>query len=420
MTAAAPDAVTATAFASRVAAPPVTLAEVRAAAERIRGAVVRTPTIQAPAVGRAAGCEVWLKLDNLQATGAFKERGAANRLALLSAREKATGVVAMSAGNHAQAVARHASLLGIRATIVMPRFTPATKVVRTESWGAEVVLHGETLAEAAAHAHALSLRDGLVFIHPYDDPGVIAGQGTMAIEMIEDAPAIDTLVFPVGGGGLLAGCAAAALEINPNLRVFGVEVEGYPAMAQRLAGRPITVGGPTVAEGIAVRDVGETPFALLRQMGIEVLVVPERAVEQGIALLAEGAKVVAEGAGAAGVAALLSHPARFAGHRVGTPVCGGNIDARALSNVLLRQLLRDGRLLRLHFDIPDRPGVLADISRRISEAGGNVIEVKHQQLFGAPTVQSTELELMVEVRDAAQGAAIIATLEAGDYVVRRG
>lgn len=400
--------------------PQVTLAEVRAAAARIQGAVLRTPTVPSGAVGRAVGCDVWLKLDNLQATGAFKERGAANRLALLSARERAAGVIAMSAGNHAQAVARHAKLLGIRATIVMPRFTPATKVVRTESWGAHVVLHGETLAEAAAHAHELALRDGLTFIHPYDDPGIIAGQGTMALEMVEDVPEIDTLVLPVGGGGLLAGCAAAVLELNPNLRVLGVEVEGYSAMAQRLAGQPVAVGGPTIAEGIAVRDVGEVPYALLKRLGIEVLVVPERAVEQAIALLAEGAKVVAEGAGAAGVAALLTHPARFAGRRVGTTVCGGNIDARALSNVLLRQLLRDGRILRLHFDIPDRPGVLSDISKRIADAGGNVIEVKHQQLFGAPTVQSTELELMVEVRDSAQGNAIIAALVAGNYVVRRG
>ncbi|MFC3126414.1 threonine ammonia-lyase [Pseudoroseomonas globiformis] len=397
----------------------VALADVRAAASRIQGAVLRTPTLPAPAVGRVAGCQVWLKLDNLQATGAFKERGAANRLALLTAREKAAGVIAMSAGNHAQAVARHAERLGIRATIVMPRFTPSTKVVRTESWGAMVVLHGETLAEAAAHAHELALRDGLTFIHPYDDPGIIAGQGTMALEMVEDTPELDTLVFPVGGGGLLAGCAAAALELNPSLRVYGVEVEGYPAMAQRLAGEPVAVGGPTIAEGIAVRDVGETPYALLKRLGIEVLVVPERAVEQGIALLAEGAKVVAEGAGAAGVAALLAHPARFAGRCVGTPVCGGNIDARALSNVLLRQLLRDGRIMRLHFDIPDRPGVLADISKRISDAGGNVIEVKHQQLFGAPTVQSTELELMIEVRDSVQGQAIISAMVAADYVVRR-
>jgi threonine dehydratase len=397
----------------------VTLADVRAAAARIRGAVLRTPTIRCDALSRATGATIHLKLDNLQATGAFKERGAANRIALLSARERAAGVVAMSAGNHAQAVARHASLAGIKATIVMPIFTPATKVTRTESWGATVVLHGETLAEAAAHAYDLARRDGLIFIHPYDDPGVIAGQGTAALEMLEDVPELDTLSVPVGGGGLLAGSAAAALGLKPGIEVFGVEVEGYPAMAQRLKGLPVQVGGPTVAEGIAVRDVGELPLALLRSWGLEVLVVPERAVEEAIALLAEGAKLVAEGAGAAGLAAVLAFPERFAGKAVGIPICGGNIDARALSNVLLRQLLRDGRILRLHFDIPDRPGMLADIAARISALGGNVIEVNHQQLFGAPTVQSTELYIMVEVRDAAQGDAIIAALRAGDYVVKR-
>ncbi|MCO6416385.1 threonine ammonia-lyase [Siccirubricoccus sp. KC 17139] len=399
---------------------PLGLEEIRAAAARIQGSVIRTPTLYSDAVSRATGAKVWLKLDNLQATGAFKERGAANRIALLSARERAAGVIAMSAGNHAQAVARHAALAGIRATIVMPRFTPATKVVRTEGWGAHVVLHGESLAEAAAHAHDLALREGLTFIHPYDDPGVIAGQGTLALEMLEDAPEISVLAVPVGGGGLLTGCAAAALELHPGMTVFGVEVEAYGAMAQRLGGQPVAVGGPTVAEGIAVRDVGELPFAWLKRQGVEVLVVPERAVEEAIALLAEGAKVVAEGAGAAALAAVLTYPERFAGRAVGLPVTGGNIDARALSNVLLRQLLRDGRILRLHFDIPDRPGMLADISARISALGGNVIEVQHQQLFGAPTVQSTELHLMVEVRDAAQGQAIIAALEAGNYVVRRG
>jgi threonine dehydratase len=401
-------------------APSITLADVRAAAARIAGAVIRTPTIRCDALSRATGATIHLKLDNLQATGAFKERGAANRIALLTAREKAAGVIAMSAGNHAQAVARHASLAGINATIVMPRFTPATKVTRTEGWGARVVLQGETLAEAAAHAHELALRDGLTFVHPYDDPGVIAGQGTAALEMLEDFPQLDSLAIPVGGGGLLAGCATAALELKPGIKVFGVEVEGYPAMAQRLAGEPVAVGGPTVAEGIAVRDVGEVPYAMLKRLGTEVLVVPERAVEQAIAMLAEGAKLVAEGAGAAGLAAVLAYPERFAGKAVGIPVCGGNIDARALSNVLLRQLLRDGRILRLHFDIPDRPGMLADIAARISALGGNVIEVNHQQLFGAPTVQSTELYLMVEVRDGAQGNAIIAALQAASYVVRRG
>lgn len=408
------------AMAEAPAPQPITLADVRAAAARIAGAVLRTPTIRCDALSRATGASIHLKLDNLQATGAFKERGAANRIALLTARERAAGVIAMSAGNHAQAVARHASLAGIVATIVMPRFTPATKVTRTEGWGARVVLHGDTLAEAAAHAHDLALRDGLTFVHPYDDPGVIAGQGTAALEMLEDFPGLEVLAIPVGGGGLLTGCAAAALEMKPGITVLGVEVEGYPAMAQRLAGMPVQVGGPTIAEGIAVRDVGELPFALLSRMGIEVLVVPERAVEEAVALLAEGAKLVAEGAGAAGLAAVLAYPERFAGKAVGIPVCGGNIDARALSNVLLRQLLRDGRILRLLFDIPDRPGVLADIATRISALGGNVIEVNHQQLFGAPTVQSTELYLMIEVRDAAQGNAIIAALRAGDYVVRRG
>ena len=401
-------------------APSVTLADIRAAAERIRGAIIRTPTIENPAVSRAAGTRVFLKLDNLQATGAFKERGAANRLALLTQREREAGVIAMSAGNHAQAVARHAQLAGVSATIVMPKFTPSTKVVRTESWGARVVLHGETLAEAAAHAHELALREGLVFIHPYDDPGVIAGQGTMALEMLEDAPDINALVIPIGGGGLCAGVATVAASLRPGVPVYGVEVQGYPAMAQRLAGEPVSVGGPTIAEGIAVRDVGEMPLNILRRCHSEVLLVPERAVEQAVALLAEGAKVVAEGAGAAGLAAVLTYPERFKNRVVGTTVCGGNIDARALSNVLLRQLLRDGRIMRLHFDIPDRPGVLADISKRISDIGGNVIEVKHQQLFGAPTVQSTELHLMIEVRDAAQGDAIIAAMEAADYVVRRG
>lgn len=399
---------------------PLTLADIRAAAARIAGRVVRTPSVESPAVSRECGATVFLKLDNLQPTGAFKERGAANRLALLSPREREGGVVAMSAGNHAQAVARHATLAGIAATIVMPRFTPANKVLRTEGFGARVVMHGETLAEAAAHAHALALAHGLTFIHPYDDLGVIAGQGTMALEMLEDAPDLDALVFPTGGGGLVTGCAVAARALRPGLPVYGVEVEGYQAMAQRLGGRPVLVGGPTIAEGIAVRDVGEVPVALLRELGVEILVVPERAVEHAIALLAEGAKVVAEGAGAAGVAAMLAHPARFSGLRVGTPVCGGNIDPRILSNVLLRNLLRDGRLLRLHLDIPDRPGVLADIATRVAEAGGNVIEVSHQRLFAAPSVQTAELELMVEVRDRVQADAIVAALEAGDYAVRRG
>jgi threonine dehydratase len=389
----------------------IAFADIEAAAGRIAGRVLRTPALVSEAVSRATGAEVVLKLDNLQATGAFKERGAANRLALLTPAQRAAGVIAMSAGNHAQAVARHASLLGIAATIVMPRFTPATKVTRTEAWGGRVVLHGATLAEAADHACALAARDRLVFIHPYDDPAVIAGQGTLALELLADAPELDALLVPVGGGGLLAGCAVAAKALRPEIEVIGVEVEAYSALAQRLAGRPVAVGGSTIAEGIAVRDIGELPLGIIRRLVSDVLVVPERSAEQAIALLVEGAKVVAEGAGAAGVAALLAFPDRFAGRRVGVPVCGGNIDARILSNVLLRNLLRDGRLLRLHMDIPDRPGVLADIAGRIGGAGGNIIDVSHHRLFAAPSVQSAELELIVEARDSAHGAAIVAALE---------
>jgi threonine dehydratase len=324
----------------------------------------------------------------------------------------------MSAGNHAQAVARHAHLLGIQSTIVMPQFTPATKVTRTAAWGSNVVLHGETLAEAAQHAEELARDRQLVFVHPYNDPAVIAGQGTLALEMLHDVPDIDALVIPVGGGGLLAGCLVAATALKPGIAVFGVEVEAYAAMAQKLAGRSVSVGGPTIAEGIAVRDIGELPFEIVRRRVTDVLVVPERAVEEAIGLLVEGGKTVAEGAGAAGVAALLTYSSRFRGKRVGVAVTGGNIDARILSNVLLRDLLRDGRLLRLHLQIPDRPGVLADIAGKIGARGGNIIEVSHQRLFAASSVQAAELEVMVEARDSAHATEIMETLEQS-YTVRR-
>ena len=396
----------------------ISLADVQAASERIAGRVLRTPTIPCHAISVAIGAEVFLKLDNLQVTGAFKERGAANRLALLNQEERARGVIAMSAGNHAQAVARHAQLLGIAATIVMPKFTPSTKITRTAAWGANVVLHGDTLAEAASHAWALSDTQQLVFIHPYDDPGIMAGQGTLALEMLEDADDLDAIVIPVGGGGLLAGCLTAASALRPGIAIYGVEVETYAPMAQRLAGCSVSVGGPTIAEGIAVRDIGEIPFELVRRRVTDVMVVPERAVEEAIGLLIEGAKTVSEGAGAVGVAALLTYPERFRGKRVGVAITGGNIDTRILSNVLLRNLLRDGRLLRLHLQIPDRPGVLADIAGKIGGSGGNIIEVSHQRLFAASSVQAAELEVMVEARDPQHAAAIVAALEPA-YVVRR-
>ena len=396
----------------------ISIADVRAAAARIEGRVLRTPMLLSDSISRAVGTRVHLKLEGLQATGAFKERGAANRLAMLSAEERARGVVAMSAGNHAQAVARHAQLLGITAVIVMPKHTPVTKVTRTAGWGARVVLHGETLAEAAEHALALSAAEGLVFVHPYDDEGVMAGQGTMALEMLEDVPDLDTLVIPVGGGGLIAGCAVVAAALKPGMEVIGVEVAAYAALAQRLAGQPVSVGGPTIAEGIAVRDIGTAPLAVIRAHVQDVLVVPERAVEEAIGLLAEAAKTVAEGAGAAALAALLAYPERFRGKKVGIPVTGGNIDARILSNVLLRDLLRDGRLLRLHLQIPDRPGVLADIAGKIGDSGGNIIEVSHQRLFAAASVQAAELEVMVEARDPIHANTIVEALERS-YIVRR-
>jgi len=393
------------------------LADVEAAAERIAGRVLRTPTLYSDAVSRAVGAHVTLKLESLQAIGSFKERGAANKLAMLTAAEQTAGVIAVSAGNHAQAVARHASLAGIAATIVMPRFTPATKVSRTAAWGALVILNGDTLAESFAHAALLCADQGLVFIHPFDDPAVMAGQGTLALEMLQDAPDLEVLLVPVGGGGMIAGCAAVAATLRPGLEVIGVEVAAYASLAQTLAGTPVSVGGATIAEGIAVAAIGSAPLEVIRAHVHDVLVVPERVVEDAIALLAEGAKLVAEGAGAAGVGALLEYRSRFAGCRVGTVVCGGNIDARILANVLLRGLLRDGRLLRLFMQIPDRPGVLADIAGRIGGCGGNIIEVSHQRLFAAPSVQAAELEVMVEARDPVHAAEITAALEES-YVVR--
>jgi threonine dehydratase len=396
----------------------ISFADVEAAAKRIEGAVLRSPFLHSDGLSRATGAEIYLKLDHLQATGAFKERGAANKIALLTPAEKKAGVIAMSAGNHAQAVARHAHLAGIKATIVMPKFTPSTKVTRTASWGAEVVLHGETLAEAAAHAHELAKTNGYVFIHPYDDPAVIAGQGTMALEMLLDQPDLDTLIVATGGGGLISGSAIVARALNPKLELLGVEVENYSAFAQALANQPIAVGGPTIAEGIAVRDIGQKPLEILRALNVEMLVVSEHAVEQAIALLVEAAKQVAEGAGAAGLAAVLAYPERFKDKKIGLSICGANIDPRILANTLMRNLLRDGRLLRIVLEMPDRPGMLADISTRIGNRGGNIIEVAHHRLFSSPSVQDAQLEIMIEARDAAHGHAIEQAL-AEAFTLRR-
>ena len=398
---------------------PVTAQDVRDAAARIRSRILRTPALFNEAAARATGAEVVLKLECLQATGAYKERGAANKLAQLTPAERAAGVVAASSGNHAQAVARHASLSGIAAVIVMPLNTPSTKVLRTAGWGARVIQHGDSFEAAFAHAVALSREEGLTFVHPFEDPAVMAGQGTVALELLEDEPELDALIVPVGGGGLIAGCAAITRELSPRTEVIGVQIAGYAAAAQTLAGGAVRTGGVTISDGSAVQAVGLGTFPMIRDLVSDVLVVPETTVESAVALLAEGAKVVAEGAGALGLAAVMETPERFRGRRVGVVVSGGNIDVRILANTLLRSLLRQGRLLRLHMQIPDRPGVLADISRRIGEAGGNIIEISHQRLFSTPTVQTAELDVTVEARDPEQAAEILADLSA-DYTLRKG
>ena len=321
---------------------PVTLADVRAAAARIAGAVVRTPCLRSETLSRIANADVWIKFENLQFTASFKERGALNTLLQLTDDERRRGVIAMSAGNHAQGVAYHAGRLGIPTTIVMPSFTPNTKVKHTRNHGARVVLVGDTLAEAATEAHRIAADEKLVFVHPYDDARVIAGQGTIALEMLEDVPELDTLVIPVGGGGMIAGCAVAARGLKPDLKVIGVESAGYSAMRQLLAGEPVTVGGDTIAEGIAVRDIGPTPLAIARALVDHVLAVDEVAIERAIALFLEVEKTVAEGAGAAGLAALLAHPQHFAGRKVGLVLCGGsnvNEAMRILTKDLISQII---------------------------------------------------------------------------------
>ncbi len=390
----------------------VTLEAIRAAAARIAGAVERTPCLHSRTLSAHAGCELWLKFENQQFTASFKERGALNKLLTLTEAERRRGVIAMSAGNHAQGVAYHAARLGLRAVIVMPRGTPNNKVKSTRVHGAEVLLEGESLAQAAAHAQALAAKEGLTFIHPYDDDAVIAGQGTVGLEMLEDVPDLEVLVVPVGGGGLIAGIATAAKALRPEVHVLGVESTNWSAMHQRLNGLPVKVGGDTIAEGIAVRDVGERTLAICRRLVDEVLLVDEETIERAVVALIEIEKTVAEGAGAAALAALLQHPRRFAGKRVGIPVCGGNIDSRMLSEVLMRGLVRDGRLVRLRVRMTDVSGSLAKVAAMIGDAGGNIVEVQHQRVFGTASVKTPEVEFLVETRDREHTRAITAHLGA--------
>jgi threonine dehydratase len=391
-------------------APAITLADIRTAAARIATGISRTPCLHARTLSELLGCEVWLKFENLQFTASFKERGALNKLLQLSAAERARGVIAMSAGNHAQGVAYHARRLGIPATIVMPKATPFIKVRNTEAHGARVILHGETLADAAAHAEQLRRELRLVFVHPYDDAAIIAGQGTIALEMLEAAPQLDTLCVPVGGGGMIAGMAIAAKALRPEVQVIGVESELYSAMQQRLAGQPVEVGGETIAEGIAVRDVGALPVSIARELVSRVLTVSEESIERAIVMLLEIEKTVTEGAGAAGLAALLQHRADFAGCRVGVVLCGGNIDTRILASILLRGLRRDQRLIRLRVGIPDTAGSLARLLTVVGDAGANLIDVFHQRIFAHVSARRTEVELTLETRDRPHVTALLQTL----------
>jgi threonine dehydratase len=389
----------------------ISLEDVRAAAGRLRGAIEATPFVHSRTLSRLTGAEVWLKLENLQFTASFKERGALNKLLSLGEAERRRGVIAMSAGNHAQAVAYHAARLGIPTTIVMPKGSPNTKIRNTEVHGAAVLLEGDNLFESGKHARALAARDNLVFVHPYEDPLIIAGQGTVGLEMLEAVPELEVLVVPVGGGGLISGIATAAKALKPSIEIFGAESANYPSMHQRLNNLPVECGGDTIAEGIAVKDVGSLALEIIKTAVKEVLVVQEETIEKAVVALIEIEKTVAEGAGGAGLAALLEHPQRFKGKRVGLPISGGNIDSRVLASVLMRGLVRDGRLVRLRVVMPDISGSLARVAQLIADAGGNIVEVQHQRIFGTSSVRSPEVEFLVETRDRTHTERLVTALQ---------
>ena len=388
----------------------VTARDIRNAAEVLKGQAVRTPTLHSRTLSDIAGCEIWLKFENLQYTASFKDRGSYVKLVSLDDAERRAGVIAASAGNHAQGVAYHARRLGIPATIVMPAQTPFNKVRQTEHFGARIVLHGADLAESYDHAVEIAEREGLTIVHPYDDPAIVAGQGTAALEMLEDVPALDVLVVPIGGGGLIGGMALMANDMKPGIEIVGAEAALYPAMKQALAGEEIRTGGTTIAEGIAVKRPGAITREIVRQHVSDILLVDEAALESAVLMLLEIEKSVVEGAGAAALAAVLQERARFAGRNVGVVVSGGNIDSRTLSAILMRGLVREGRLVRLRIDIQDQPGVLGAVARLIGEAGGNIVEVYHQRLFHNVPLKQAELDIVVESRDADHVDAILKSL----------
>jgi len=397
----------------------VTLADIEAARRTIAGHVLRTPLLPAPPLSALTGAEVFVKYENLQVTNSFKERGACVKLAALSAAERRRGVIAMSAGNHAQAVAYHARRLGIPATIVMPVTTPFVKVKATEACGATVVLEGETIAEAQARAEQIAAARDLVWVHPYDDPHIIVGQGTIALEMLEEAPALDVLVIPIGGGGLVAGCAIAAKAKKPSIEIVGVESTLYPSMWNAIHQGNKPSGGATLAEGIAVQNVGKLTLPVVREYVSDILLVDEALIERAVNAFLTLQKTMAEGAGAAGLAAMLAEPDRFRGRKVGLILCGGNIDPRILASIMVRELERADRIVSFRLTIPDRPGVLGQIATRLGQLGANILSVDHHRLFLDVPAKGAKLDVTIETRDAAHAEDIFrAFADAGYQPVR--
>ncbi len=376
----------------------IELRDIEAAAARLQGQLLRTPCVASRTLSDITGAQVFLKFENLQFTASFKERGACNKLAQLTPAQRQRGVIAMSAGNHAQGVAYHAQRLGLRAVIVMPRFTPSVKVERTRGFGAEIVLHGDTLDEARQHALSLAAEQQLVFVHPYDDADIVAGQGTVALEMLQEVPDLDTLLVSVGGGGLTAGMAIAAKAIRPAIAIIGVQTTRFPAMVNAVKGTNYPQGLSTIAEGIAVGTPGQIPLAIIKILVDDLLLVDEGDIEQAIVMLLEVEKTLVEGAGAAGLAALLKHPQQFRGKRVGLVLSGGNIDPLLLASIIARGMVRAGRLARIRVSARDVPGTLARITATVAEAGANIDEVHHQRAFTTLAAQNVEVELVIQTR----------------------
>ena len=395
----------------------LSLADVRAAADRIGDAVVRTPTLRSVTLSRILDADIWLKFENQQFTAAYKERGALNALLLLNDEQRARGVIAASAGNHSQGLSYHGTRLGVPVTIVMPRTTPTVKVMQTEHVGGKVVLEGETFDEAYDHARKLEKELGLTFVHPFDDPDVAAGQGTVALEMLADAPDIETLVVPIGGGGLISGMGTVAKAMNPPLEVIGVQAMLYPSMYDAVKGETLPCGGDTLAEGIAVKQPGTFTREIIRDVVDDIVLVDEPHLEEAVALLLQIEKSVVEGAGAAGLAALLAHRERFRSKKIGLVLCGGNIDTRLLANVLLRDLARSGRLARLRITLQDRPGSLFKVMREFNEHNVNILEIYHQRIFTNLPAKGLVTDIECEARDREQLEALIAALKVKGYQV---